>query len=140
MFLYLKYLQFSIKSHVVDVYYKRLAGEAILIHINNICFYGEISNIITFYHFHSNPRFSLFLLYVRCKSGVTFVRKCFRDTNQIPHSYHLDESTSFLGTPGLFIFDEIQGRRVFTWCIQVCLCHITETSPYKNYPRFAPNI
>ena len=35
--------------------------------------------IITFYHFDTDPRFSPFLLYVRCKPGVTFVRRCFRD-------------------------------------------------------------
>ena len=33
--------------------------------------------IFTFYHFDSDPRFSPFLLYVRWKSGVTFVRRCF---------------------------------------------------------------
>ena len=32
-----------------------------------------------FYHFDSDPRFPQFLLYVRWKSGVTFVRRCFRD-------------------------------------------------------------
>ena len=32
-----------------------------------------------FYHFDSNPRFPPFLLYVRWKSGVTFVRRSFRD-------------------------------------------------------------
>ena len=32
-----------------------------------------------FYHFDSDPRFPPFLLYVRWKSGVTFVRRCFRD-------------------------------------------------------------
>ena len=35
--------------------------------------------IIHFYHFDSDPRFLPFLLYVRWKSGVTFVRRCFRD-------------------------------------------------------------
>ena len=39
--------------------------------------------IIHFYHFDSDPRFPPFLLYVRWKSGVTFVRKCFRDEDQI---------------------------------------------------------
>ena len=29
--------------------------------------------------FDSDPRFTPFLLYVRWKSGVTFVRRCFRD-------------------------------------------------------------
>ena len=32
-----------------------------------------------FYHFESDPRFPPFLLYVRWKSGVTFVRRYFRD-------------------------------------------------------------
>ena len=40
---------------------------------------GEISKFFTFYHFDSVPRFPLFLLYVTWKSGVTFVRRCFRD-------------------------------------------------------------
>ena len=35
--------------------------------------------IIHFYHFDSDPRFPPFLLYVRWKSEVTFVRRCFRD-------------------------------------------------------------
>ena len=38
----------------------------------NIEFYNFLS-------FFSNPSFSPLLLYVRCKSGVTFVRRCFRD-------------------------------------------------------------
>ena len=34
-----------------------------------------------FFSFDSDPRFPPFLLYVRCKPGVTFVRRCFRDVN-----------------------------------------------------------
>ena len=41
--------------------------------------YGEISKFFSFYHFDSDPRYTPFLLYVRWKSGVTFVRRCFRD-------------------------------------------------------------
>ena len=41
--------------------------------------YGEILEIIRFYHFDFEPRFSPFLLYVRLKYVVTFVRRCFRD-------------------------------------------------------------
>ena len=33
----------------------------------------------TFYDFDPDPRFPPFLLYIRWKSGVTFVRRCFRD-------------------------------------------------------------
>ena len=66
------------KKNVPDV-----LVEAILIHIHNICFYGEISKIINLYHFHFNPRLPLFLLYVRWKSGVTFVWRCFCDV--CPH-------------------------------------------------------
>ena len=62
-------------SRFITVY----LGEAILIHIHNICFYGEISKIINLHHFHFNPRLPLFLLYVRWKSGVTFVWRCFCD-------------------------------------------------------------
>ena len=47
--------------------------------------YGEILKIIHFYHFDSDPRFSPFLLYVRWKSGVTIVRKCFRDVLEKGH-------------------------------------------------------
>ena len=32
-----------------------------------------------FFIFNTNPRFPPFLLYVRCKSGVTLVRRSFRD-------------------------------------------------------------
>ena len=39
--------------------------------------------INTFYHFDSNPRFPPFLLLVRFKFGVTFVRRCFRDGKQL---------------------------------------------------------
>ena len=39
----------------------------------------EILKSFTFYNFDSGPRFPLSLLYVRWKSGVTFVRRRFRD-------------------------------------------------------------
>ena len=45
--------------------------------------YGEILKILHFYHFDSDPRFPPFLLYVRWKSGDTFVRRCFRDVLSI---------------------------------------------------------
>ena len=55
-------------------------------HIHDMWFYGEIPKFFTFYHFDSDPRFPLFLLYVtgyvRWKSGVSFVRRCFRDEYQ----------------------------------------------------------
>ena len=35
--------------------------------------------VLHMYHFYSDPRFPPFLLYVRWKSWVTFVRRCFRD-------------------------------------------------------------
>ena len=38
-----------------------------------------------FLSFDSDPRFPPFLLYVRWKSGVTFVRRCFRD---VKASFH----------------------------------------------------
>ena len=49
------------------------------IRIASVRFYGEILKIIYFYHFDSDPRFLPFLLYLRWKSGVNFVRRCFRD-------------------------------------------------------------
>ena len=70
--------------------------EAILIHIHNIRFYGEILKIIHFYHFDSDPRFPRFLLlYVRWKSGITFVRRCFRDGKLDPlePQFHMRRAT-----------------------------------------------
>ena len=32
-----------------------------------------------FFIFNTDPRFPPFLLYVRCKSGVTFIQRSFRD-------------------------------------------------------------
>ena len=47
-------------------------------HPQHIILWRNIEKLI-FYHFYSDPRFPLFLLSVRWKSGVTFVRRCFRD-------------------------------------------------------------
>ena len=60
---YLNYNQFSIKSYVVDVFLNRLA-EAILKHIHNIGFYGEILKLISFCHFDTDPRFPPFLAHL----------------------------------------------------------------------------
>ena len=38
-----------------------MVGEAILIHIHYIRFYGEISKFFIFYYFDSDPRFPPFL-------------------------------------------------------------------------------
>ena len=47
--------------------------------------------IIHFYHFDSDPRCPPFLLYVRWKSGVTFVRRCFRDdVDEINDEEHVE--------------------------------------------------
>ena len=46
---------------------------------NHCLIRAEILKIIHFYYFDSDPRFPSFLLYVRWKSLVTFVRRCFRD-------------------------------------------------------------
>ena len=43
------------------------------------CFVNKIEIQAIFFIFNTNPRFSPFLLYVRCKSGVTFIRRSFRD-------------------------------------------------------------
>ena len=51
--------------------------------------------IIHFYHFDSVPRFPPFLLYVRWKSGVTFVRRCFRDECE-GTIYLFGEKTKFI--------------------------------------------
>ena len=46
--------------------------------------------IFHFYHFDSDPRFPPFLLlYVKWKSEVTFVRKCFRDGYRFGHEIFL---------------------------------------------------
>ena len=57
-------LQYSIKK------YK-------LVHFT--CFVNEIERQAIFFIFNTNPRFPPHLLYVRCKSGVTFIRRSFRD-------------------------------------------------------------
>ena len=41
------------------------------------CQLNEIQAI--FFIFNTNPRFPPFLLYLRCKSGVTFIQRSFRD-------------------------------------------------------------
>ena len=42
-------------------------------------FVNKIERQAIFVIFNTNPRFPPFLLYVRCKSGVTFIRRRFRD-------------------------------------------------------------
>ena len=42
-------------------------------------FMNKIEIQAIFFIFNTNPRFPPFLLYVRCKSGVTFIRRSFRD-------------------------------------------------------------
>ena len=39
-----------------------------------------------FFIFNTNPRFPPFLLYVRCKSGVIFIRRSFRDEQSETHT------------------------------------------------------
>ena len=55
-------------------------------------------NFSLFFHFDSDPRFSPFLLYVRWKFGVTFVRRCFRDEISILNLMKLKNSGN-KGTP-----------------------------------------
>ena len=43
------------------------------------CFVNKIEIQAIFFIFNTNPRFPPYLLYVRCKSGVTFIRRSFRD-------------------------------------------------------------
>ena len=50
---------------------------------------------IHFYHFDSEPRFLLFLLYVSWKSGVTFVRKGFRDVMIVSFSFDIANEKCF---------------------------------------------
>ena len=49
----------------------------------------------TFINFDSDPRFSPFLLYVRRKSGVNFVRRCFRD--DCKSELKMSTSTTMMG-------------------------------------------
>ena len=42
-------------------------------------FVNKIERQAIFFIFNTNPKFPPFLLYVRCKSGVTFIRRSFRD-------------------------------------------------------------
>ena len=46
-------------------------------------FVNKIEIQATFFIFNTNPRFPPFLLYVRCKSGVTSIRRSFRDVKWI---------------------------------------------------------
>ena len=41
--------------------------------------FNSVFRFSLFYHFDFDPRFPPFLLYVRWRSGVTFVPRCFRD-------------------------------------------------------------
>ena len=50
-------------------------------------FFNKIEIQAIFFIFNTNPRFPPFLLYVRCKSGVTFIRRNFRDVKQCIHRY-----------------------------------------------------
>ena len=43
----------------------------------NYADYPQHMILYIFYHFNSNPRFSPFLLSLRCKLGVTFIRNCY---------------------------------------------------------------
>ena len=57
-----------------------------------------------FNQFDSDPRFPLFLLYVRWKSGVTFVRRCFRDDRYQPSVSVLEQDYEKMYTPVQSIF------------------------------------
>ena len=45
-----------------------------------------------FLTFNTNHRFPPFLQYLRCKSGVTFVRRCFRDAQSTAQVGKMDEN------------------------------------------------
>ena len=72
--------------------------------------YGEIT---TFYRFNTNPRFPPFLLYVRCKSGVSFVRRCFRDVDR-NHVTNLRKMTDY--TPNLDLINVNENTNVVKLC------------------------
>ena len=55
--------------------------------------------IIHFYYFDSDPRFPPFLLYVRWKSGVTFVWRCFRD---VSNNHHANKPVQFRPPPPFY--------------------------------------
>ena len=52
-----------------------------------------------FFIFNTNPRFPPFLLYVRCKSGVTFIRRSFRD-DTAPSRRTGDRTLGCIVSPG----------------------------------------
>ena len=56
-------------------------------------------NFSLFNQFDSDRRFPLFLLYVRWKSGVTFVRRCFRDDSYQPSVSVLEQDYEKMYTP-----------------------------------------
>ena len=45
-------------------------------------FCQKIDRQAIFFIFSTNPRFPPVLLYVRCKTGVTFIRRSFRDEDK----------------------------------------------------------
>ena len=51
-------------------------------YILHVTFVNKNERQAIFFIFNTNPRFLPFLLYVRCKSGVTFIRRSFRDVLQ----------------------------------------------------------
>ena len=46
-------------------------------------FVNKIEKQAIFFIVNTNPRFAPFLLYVRCKSGVTLIRRKFRDVSSL---------------------------------------------------------
>ena len=59
----------------------------------------NIETNLLFNQFDSDPRFPLFLLYVRWKSGVTFVRRYFRDDRYQPSVSVLEQDYEKMYTP-----------------------------------------
>ena len=91
---------------------------------------GEILKFFTFYHFDSDPRFPPFLLYVRWKSGVSFVqRRCPDAPDILPsHPYHLDES--------ILIFRDIRSKFSFSFNFSIKFMKANRIAQ-DGTPRFA---
>ena len=63
------------------------------------CFVNKIERQAIFFIFNTNPRFPPFLLYVRCKSGVTFIRRRFRDAFRFIKTPYFNKMACFYGVP-----------------------------------------
>ena len=95
--------------------------------------------IIDFYHFDSDPRFPPFLLYVRWKSGVTFVQRCFCDV-YLSHCYMWSSRVIPIRLPffelfqfRLFSFSYGLLMKIFQLITDSCTVHISKLFYFLDF-------